>query len=125
MISFSEANEEDFSIEINHVRVFEDYRGTGIATAAARLLLQYALGSPETGGLGLHRVEWIASTANSASIAVVEKLGFELVGVVRYERVLVDGKKKGKVGNGRELPPSCKPGDLCRDLAIYARYWNS
>ncbi|KAK0647128.1 acetyltransferase [Cercophora newfieldiana] len=124
-ISFCEAHPEDFTVEIGHVQVFAEFRGNGVATAAARLLLEYALGSPDTGGLGLHRVEWHASTANAASIAVARKLGFEAIGVVRYERVLVDGTEKGKVGNGRELPPSCKPGDLCRDLVMFAQYWDS
>ncbi|KAK0624029.1 acyl-CoA N-acyltransferase [Immersiella caudata] len=125
IISFSNATPEDFAVEISFVQIFAEYRGRGIATAAARLLLQYAFRPQVEGGLGLHRVEWHASTANTASIAVAEKLGFERIGTVRYERVLVDGVAKGKVGNGKPLPPRCKPCDLCRDLVMYAAYWDS
>ncbi|KAK4444254.1 acetyltransferase [Podospora aff. communis PSN243] len=125
MISFCGATPEDFAVEIGFVQVFAEYRGRGIATAAARLLLRYAFDSPESGGLGLHRVEWHASTENMASIAIAKKLGFAEIGTVVYERVLADGVAKGKIGNGKPLPPRCKPGDLCRDLVMYAAYWNS
>ncbi|KAK5654218.1 hypothetical protein OQA88_7393 [Cercophora sp. LCS_1] len=125
MICYTEANDEDRSIEVSHIRVFKAYRGAGIATAAARLLLQHAFDPPEKGGLGLLRVEWHASSTNAASLQVQRKLGFGLIGVVRYERVFKDGKRKGKVGNGRPAPPGSGPDDLFRDLEMYAMYWDA
>jgi len=125
MISLYEANTEDYAVEISFVQVFAEYRGRGVGTAVARLLLEYAFNPPQIGGLGLHRVEWHASTANIASIAVAEKLGFEKIGTVRYERVLKGGKVKGKIGNGRPEPPRCDSDDLCRDLSMYAMYWDA
>jgi RimJ/RimL family protein N-acetyltransferase len=124
-ISFVDANPVDRSVEIGHVRTFPPYVGTGVATAATKLLLDYAFASPETGGLGLCRVEWHSSTANLASIVVAEKLGFEKIGVVRYQRLFSKGNTRGKFGNGRSLPPGCHEDDLWRDLAMYAMYWDN
>ena len=127
MISLYDANPEDRAVEIGHVHVFPGHRGVGVATAATRLLLGYLFSAPDEGGLGLYRVEWHASTKNASSIAVAEKLGFEKIGVVRYERVFKDGVHKGKIGNGEEveLPPDSSPGDLYRDLAMFAMYWDT
>jgi RimJ/RimL family protein N-acetyltransferase len=48
-----------------------DCWGRGIATEAARLLLDFAFGE-----VGLHRVFAVVDEDNPASIRVVEKLGF-------------------------------------------------
>ena len=127
-VALLSANPTDLSLEIGHVRVFAQHRGSGIATAAGRLLLAYSLDPPEKGGLGLVRVEWHASTRNAASIAVAErKLGMERIGVVRYERFMEAGRERGKTGNGREGPPALRgrEGWIWRDLVMFAAYWDT
>ena len=125
MIALSEANDEDRSVVIGHVHVFPSHRGRGVGTAAGRLLLTYALNQPHLGGLGLHRVEWHASTKNEASIALARKLGFGTIGIVRYERLLKAGKTRGKIGNGLPSPPGSDPDDLFRDLVMFALDWDA
>jgi len=125
-IAYYDANTEDRSIEISLVQIFAKHRCRGFAMDAGRLLMEYALTPVVEGGLGLARVEWHASTANLGSIAVARRLGFEEIGVVRYERCLKNGKERGKVGNGRsEVPPGSEPGDLWRDLVMFAVYWDT
>jgi ribosomal-protein-serine acetyltransferase len=53
-------------------------QGRGLITAAVRRLLDYALIER-----GLHRVEWVNSTANLRSRAVAERLGMHRDGVLR------------------------------------------
>ncbi|KAH6952506.1 acetyltransferase [Ilyonectria sp. MPI-CAGE-AT-0026] len=125
MISFTEGNVEARAVEIGAVRIFPSHQGTGVATLATRMLLDYAFAAPEEGGLGLLRVEWHSSTENPASITVAQKLGFEAIGTVKYESCFVGRKARGKVGNGRSLPPYCKADDVFRDFVMYAIYWDS
>ncbi|KAK5662156.1 hypothetical protein OQA88_8061 [Cercophora sp. LCS_1] len=125
-MAYCNANPEDRSTEISLVQIFAKYRRRGFAVDAARLLLEYALTPVSAGGLGLARVEWHASTTNLGSIAVAQRLGFEKMGVIRYERFLKDGKERGKVGNGRsEVPPGTGVGDLWRDLVMFVAYWDA
>ncbi|KAK0619573.1 acyl-CoA N-acyltransferase, partial [Immersiella caudata] len=125
-MAYYNANSEDRSIEISLVQILPKFRRRGFAVDAARLLRDYALNPVTQGGLGLVRVEWHADTANEGSIAVARRLGFEEIGVVKYERCLKDGKKRGKVGNGRsEVPPGTASGDVWRDLVMFATYWNT
>lgn len=119
------ANAEERSIEISLVQIFPKYRRQGFAVDAGRLLIDYALTPVAEGGLGLVRVEWNAATTNLESIAVAKRLGFEEIGVIRYEKFLKDGRDRGKVGNGRsKVPPGTGPGDLWRDLIVLAAYWD-
>ncbi|ANC30368.1 GNAT family N-acetyltransferase [Isoptericola dokdonensis] len=57
-----------------------DARGRGLTTAAARLVVDWAL-DPE--GLGLTRLQWQAFTGNWASRRVAWKLGFRFEGTLR------------------------------------------
>ncbi|KAJ2897354.1 acetyltransferase [Zalerion maritima] len=125
IVSFTEGNVEARAVEIGTVRIFPSHQDTGLATLAAKILLDYAFAAPEEGGLGLLRVEWHSNTENAASIATAHKLGFEMIGAVKYESCLADGKARGKIGNGKPLPRWCKAGDVFRDLAMYAMYWDS
>lgn len=60
--------------------------GNGYATAAGRLVVNYAFSE-----LGLHRLEATAYASNAASQRVLEKLGFTQEGVAR-KRILVDSE---------------------------------
>ncbi|MFD3542947.1 GNAT family N-acetyltransferase [Streptomyces sp. NPDC058662] len=52
--------------------------GRGLVTAACRVLLDHAFGER-----GMHRVEWLASAANTKSLAVAARLGMTREGVMR------------------------------------------
>ncbi|TMR94497.1 GNAT family N-acetyltransferase [Nonomuraea basaltis] len=52
--------------------------GKGLVTRAARVIIDWAIEER-----GIHRVEWVASAANEASIAVARRLGMTKDGVLR------------------------------------------
>ncbi|NLU71157.1 GNAT family N-acetyltransferase [Streptomyces sp. HNM0575] len=52
--------------------------GKGLATRAARVIIDWAVEQR-----GIHRVEWVVSTANFPSIAVARRLGMTKDGVLR------------------------------------------
>ena len=57
-------------------------RGHGLVSAAARVLMDYAVVER-----GMHRVEWITTPRNAGSRAVAQRLGMKLDGVLRSEYV--------------------------------------
>ena len=61
--------------------------GRGLVTRAARVIIDWAVEE-----LDIHRVEWLASAANTASIAVARRLGMTRDGVLR-ESYLYRGKR--------------------------------
>jgi ribosomal-protein-serine acetyltransferase len=52
--------------------------GKGLVTRAARVIIDWAIEER-----GIHRVEWLVSAANEASIAVARRLGMTKDGVLR------------------------------------------
>jgi RimJ/RimL family protein N-acetyltransferase len=52
--------------------------GRGLVTRAARVIIDWAIEER-----GIHRVEWLVSAANQASIAVARRLGMTRDGVLR------------------------------------------
>lgn len=52
--------------------------GRGLVTRAARVIIDWAIEER-----GIHRVEWVASSANEPSIAVARRLGMTRDGVLR------------------------------------------
>jgi RimJ/RimL family protein N-acetyltransferase len=52
--------------------------GRGLVTRAARVLIEWAVEER-----GIHRVEWLAATGNTASTAVARRLGMTREGVLR------------------------------------------
>lgn len=52
--------------------------GRGLVTRAARLIIDWAVEVR-----GIHRVEWLVSSANEASVAVARRLGMRKDGVLR------------------------------------------
>lgn len=62
-----------------------DARGSGYGTEATRLTLGYAFG-----GLGLHRVDALCLSENTAALRALERAGFRREGV-RREAVWQDG----------------------------------
>ena len=56
--------------------------GKGLVTRAARKIIDWAFRER-----GIHRVEWLASSGNTASIAVARRLGMRRDGVLRGNNV--------------------------------------
>ena len=69
--------------------------------------MQYALDSPEAGGLGLRRVQWKAHSLNTPSVAAAKRLGYHEEGIMRYEWAIPEGKE-GHQPEG--LPQPGRPG---------------
>ncbi|WP_426562257.1 GNAT family N-acetyltransferase [Angustibacter sp. McL0619] len=68
-----------------------DARARGVLTAAARLVIGYALAPVDEGGLGVDRVTLRAATDNSASRAVAERAGLCHYGTAHRVDRLRDG----------------------------------
>jgi ribosomal-protein-serine acetyltransferase len=64
--------------------------GRGLVTRASRKLIDWAFGAR-----GMHRVEWVVSSANRRSVAVAERLGMTREGVLR-EAYPYRGKRHDK-----------------------------
>ncbi|KAK4202608.1 putative acetyltransferase [Triangularia verruculosa] len=124
MMSFMDTSTVHLSTEIGFVVVLPQYQRTHVTTNAVGLMLQYALDGPDRGGIGLRRVQWKTSSMNPASARAAERLGFRHEGVLRWHMVFRGGEEKGKVGNGRGLPPGGEKGDLGRDTVMMGLCWD-
>ena len=89
--SLSATNPVNAVTEIG-VIIFPAFQRTHVATNAIGLLLLWTLDSPSAGGLGLRRVEWQTHTENTASRRAALRIGFELEGIARWQRVFPRGK---------------------------------
>jgi RimJ/RimL family protein N-acetyltransferase len=124
IMSYIRTSTTHLSTEIGGVLILPPYHRTHVATNAAGLMLQYALSSPQDGGLGLRRVEWLTSTMNVASVRVAERLGFKQEAVLRWHMIFRRGAQTHKVGHGRPLPPGSEEGDLGRDTIVLSLCWD-
>lgn len=68
-------------------------RGQGIAAQALDVVCRWGFGSPEAGGLGLHRISLDHSLVNHASCRVAEKAGFQLEGIMRGSFIDYEGRR--------------------------------
>ncbi|KAJ5662498.1 Acyl-CoA N-acyltransferase [Penicillium maclennaniae] len=123
-VSFIRTSPVHLCTEIGFIVILPPYQRTHVARNAVGLALQLALNPVERGGLGLRRVDWRASTSNLASAKLAEKMGFRRVGIVPWHIRFVKGKLKGKIGNGKELPPGSDPEDVWRDTVNYCLTWD-
>jgi RimJ/RimL family protein N-acetyltransferase len=73
------------TVEIGNSYIIPSLRGTGINARVKRLLLDCAFGR------GLRRVEFRVDNRNSRSKAAVAKLGANLDGIIRAERITWTG----------------------------------
>ncbi|QKX56788.1 uncharacterized protein TRUGW13939_03895 [Talaromyces rugulosus] len=122
VISLNATNPTNAVTEIG-VMIFPASQRTHVATNAIGLLLQYTLDPPSAGGLGLRRVEWKCHAGNEASRKIALRMGFELEGIARWDRVFPGGavvlpvdaleKRNGTTG---EVPG--------RHTAIYSIVWD-
>ncbi|KAJ5155371.1 hypothetical protein N7492_008174 [Penicillium capsulatum] len=124
MVSYMGASPVHLSAEVGYIIILPPYQRTHVTTHAVGLLLHYALDSPEQGGLGLRRMQWLADPPNKASLAAAQRMGFHLEGILRWNRVVVDAEARGKVHNGRERPPYGEQKDGGRDTAYLSLCWD-
>jgi RimJ/RimL family protein N-acetyltransferase len=68
-------------------------RGRGVAAQGLNALCRWAFGSPDSGGLGLHRISLDHALVNTGSCRVAEKAGFQLEGVMRGSFIDMEGKR--------------------------------
>ncbi|KAH8105183.1 acyl-CoA N-acyltransferase [Cristinia sonorae] len=79
--------------EIGFVITLPPFRRTHVTSHATALLLQWCLNRTSEGGLGMRRVQWQTNELNVASARAAVKMGFRFEGVIRWQRVLAEGKQ--------------------------------
>ncbi|KAG8165754.1 hypothetical protein KVR01_004306 [Diaporthe batatas] len=113
-----------FSSEVGAIVVLPKYQRSHVTSNAVGLLLQHGFAPADEGGLGLVRIQWYCSAANTASAKVADRMGFEKVGLIPYHMKFPLGKKYGKLGNGKPVPPGSHPDDVWRDSLYYSLSWD-
>ncbi|KAG2037093.1 acyl-CoA N-acyltransferase [Suillus americanus] len=112
IIGYMNTSPANLSTEIGYAIILPPFQRTHVATNAIGLLLQYALDLPSH-GLGLRRVQWMTNRLNTESISAVQKLGFKLEAVLRWDRILA----------GSKASDPC-PGTVGTDTALLALCWD-
>lgn len=79
-------------LEIGHTWLSRNAQRTGINTEAKYLLLRHAF---ET--MAVIRVQFTTDELNASSRAAILRLGAKEEGVIRYERIMPDGRKRNSV----------------------------
>lgn len=121
-INLTSTNPVNACTEIG-ILIFPAFQRTHVSSNAIGLLLQYTLDPPSAGGLGLRRIEWKCHFENQTSRNTALRMGFELEGVLRWDRVFpggtiglpVDALEKRNGSSGEE------PG---RHTAIFSIVWD-
>ncbi|KAJ5115170.1 hypothetical protein NUU61_000929 [Penicillium alfredii] len=124
MVSYMSASAVHLSAEVGYIIILPPYQRTHVTTHAVGLLLHYAMDSPEQGGLGLRRMQWLADPPNKASLAAAQRMGFQQEGILRWNRVVPDAEARGKVHNGRNGPVYGEQQDRGRDTVYLSLCWD-
>ena len=103
--------------------IFPTFQRTHVATNAIGLLLLWTLDPPSAGGLGLRRVEWQAHAENTPSRRAALRMGFELEGIARWQRVFPGGKVALPV-EALEKRNGTKGEHPGRHTAIFSLVWD-
>ncbi|KAK5046685.1 hypothetical protein LTR84_007446 [Exophiala bonariae] len=94
--------------EMGHIVILPRFQRTFVGTHAHGLLLQHCLNPLSSGGLALRRVQWQANSLNKTSIRAAQRMGYQLEGIMRFERVVPEGKAgvraEGEAGEGKSMP---------------------
>lgn len=121
IVSLSSTDPSKAATEMGMIIIPTSQR-TYVATNAAGLMLCWLLDAPSASGLGLRRVVWRSHSGNMASRGLASRIGFELEGIARWQRV-VHGPRVGVPAdalaqrNGRlELPGE--------HTAVYSMVWD-
>ena len=124
IVGYLESVPAHLSTEIGFIFILPSFQKTRVASTAVGLMLQYAFEPRERGGLALRRVQWQTNSLNSASRRLAERMGFQIEGILRWQRIFPGGRRKGKMGNGREPPEGSDGDDLGRDTVMLAICWD-
>jgi RimJ/RimL family protein N-acetyltransferase len=124
IVSYMAASAVHLSAEVGYIIILPPYQRTHVTTHAVGLMLHYALDTPEQGGLGLRRMQWLADPPNKASLNAAQRMGFQLEGILRWNKVVHDADARGKVHNGRERPEYRQQKDGGRDTAYLSLCWD-
>ncbi|KAJ0114170.1 gnat family [Diaporthe amygdali] len=124
MVAYINTSKAHLSSEVGAIIVLPRYQRSHVTSNTVGLMMQHGFARPEQGGMGLQRMQWHCSTANAASARVAERMGFEKVGVIPYHMKFPLGRRYGKQGNGKPLPPGSHPDDVWRDTFYYSMSWD-
>ncbi|EGX50054.1 hypothetical protein AOL_s00076g405 [Orbilia oligospora ATCC 24927] len=129
LIAYLGTSPANLCTEIGFVVTLPQFQRTHVTSNAVGLLLKLALDSPNEGGLGFRRVQWMTSSVNHPSIKTAEKMGFTKEGVIRWDRLYPGGANTGKESNGKPLDVDGKVGhmngrDLGRDSVMFSMCWD-
>ena len=121
-VSLANTSPENAVTEIG-ITVFPQFQRTHVASNAIGLVLLWTLDPPSKGGLGLRRVEWLTHSMNEGSRRVAERMGFELEGILRWQRALPEGAVGMSVVE-LERRNGTNEEKLGRHTAIYSIVWD-
>ncbi|KAK6340593.1 hypothetical protein TWF696_008919 [Orbilia brochopaga] len=129
LISYISTSPTNLCTEIAFVITLPPFQRTHVTSNAVGLLLNFALNSPDEGGLGFRRVQWMTSTVNYRSIRTAEKMGFTKEGIIRWDRLYPGGRRKGKLSSGKSLQAKGRAthmdeDDLGRDSVMLSMCWD-
>ncbi|KAK0463860.1 acyl-CoA N-acyltransferase [Desarmillaria tabescens] len=123
LVGYVDSSAQDLVTEI-FVIIAPAFHRTHVTSNAIGILLKYALDLPG-GGLGLRRVVWQASVANTASIRTAERMGFRREGVLRWHRAWPEAKSRGANGiRVRKGDPREEAFPLGRDTVVLSICWD-
>ena len=107
MVGLLNTSAVDQVTEIGFVFILPEFQRTHVTTNAVGLLLHYCLELPSNAngkygpGLGLRRVQWQTHGDNMASLRAAERIGFRREGLIRWQRILQEGKEGPSVPSER------------------------
>ncbi|KAG8906504.1 hypothetical protein FRB99_006724, partial [Tulasnella sp. 403] len=107
VIAYLNTSLSNLSTEIGHLLILPEWQRTFLTTNAVGLLLMHALEVPGHGGYGLRRVQWQANEQNAPSVKAAKRLGFDMEGIIRWDRILpaLVPPKPGVSAESREGDP--------------------
>ena len=127
MASYMNASAVNLCVEIGYIVILPEFQRTHVTTNMVGLLAQYALDTPEKGGLGIRRLVWQCSAANGPSQTTAKRMGFQYEGTLRWHWKWPAHKVIGS--NGKSLRKGDPlPESLGRDtviLSITFEEWES
>lgn len=89
---FWEIDEANRKLEIGHTWLAKSQQRSVVNTEAKLLMLQYAFEH-----LGFIRVQFTTDELNAASRAAILRLGAVEEGLIRYERIMPDGRRRNSM----------------------------
>lgn len=122
VVSLNATNPVNAVTEIGII-IFPEFQRTHVATNAIGLLLLWTLDPPSAGGLGLRRVVWQTHADNAASRRTALRMGFELEGIARWQRVF-PGSKVALPVEALEKRNGTKGEVPGRHTAIFSIVWD-